>query len=220
MKRNIIKIFGKKDLYQDPVLHHIWSDLLKGFMCIPWNNSLVQFFFLHLESLRPKLWKKHQKPFTKFCDYLYETYLGPDAMFPHELWNHFDQLMTRNEADMTTNSSESVNSGLNKHCPPLRKENAIYMRILRHKRHHFNRYIDKVRMNNLASSKRRRVTTERFEKLQELCIAYDCLSGPERQESLIEFLGKFSCTGNIPKLSKGDIEDGSDIASSSDSESE
>ena len=94
------------------------------------------------------------------------------------------------------------------------------MRTLRHKRHHFNRYIDKVRMNNLASSKRRRVTTERFEKLQELCIAYDCLSGPERQESLIEFLGKFSCTDNIPKFSKGDIEDGSDIASSSDSESE
>ena len=66
----------------------------------------------------------------------------------------------------------------------------------------------------------REQTTERFEKLQELCIAYDCLSGPERQESLIEFLGKFSNTDNIPKFSKGDIEDGSDIASSSDSESE
>ena len=36
------------------------------------------------------------------------------------------------------------------------------------KRHHFNKYIDKVRMNNLASSKRRRITTERFEKLEEL----------------------------------------------------
>ena len=57
-------------------------------------------------------------------------------------------------------------------------------------------------------------------KLQELCIAYDCLSGPERQESLIEFLGKFSCTDNIPNFSEGDIEAGSDIASSSDSESE
>ena len=42
----------------------------------------------------------------------------------------------------------------------------------------------------------------------------------ESPESLIEFLGKFSCTDNIPKFSKGDIEDGSDIASSSDSESE
>ena len=41
-------------------------------------------------------------------------------------------------------------------------------------------------------------TTERFERLQELCIEYDCLSGPERQESLIEYLGKFSCTDNIP----------------------
>ena len=49
---------------------------------------------------------------------------------------------------------------------------------------------------------------------------YDCLSGPERQESLLEFVGKFSCTDNIPKFSEGDIEDGSDIASSSDSESE
>ena len=177
-------------------------------------------FFRYLDSLRPKLWKKHQKPFEEFCDYLYQTYLGPDAMYPHELWNHFDQLMTHNEADMTTNASESVNSGLNRHCPPLRTENAIYMHILRHKRHHFNKYIDKVRMNNLASSKRRRITTERFEKLEELCIAFNALSGPERQESLIEFLGKFSCTDNIPKFRKGDVEDSSGTEPSSDSESE
>ena len=75
-------------------------------------------------------------------------------------------------------------------------------------------------MNNLANTKRRRVTTERFEKLEELCIAYDALSGPERQESLIEFLGKFSCTDNIPKFRKGDVEHSSGTESSSDSESE
>ena len=39
-------------------------------------------------------------------------------------------------------------------------------------------------------------------------------------ESLIEFLGKFSCTDNIPFTELWDIEDGSDIASSSDSENE
>ena len=65
-------------------------------------------------------------------------------------------------------------------------------------------------------------TTERFERLQELlvCIEYDCLSGPERQESLIEYLGKFSCTDNIPKLRKGDVEGSSGTESSSESESE
>ena len=80
--------------------------------------------------------------------------------------------------------------------------------------------MDKVRMNNLTSTKRRRITTERFERLQELCIEYDCLSGPERQESLIEYLGKFSCTDNIPKLRKGDVEGSSGTESSSESESE
>ena len=51
-------------------------------------------------------------------------------------------------------------------------------------------------------------------------IAYNALSGPERQESLIQFLGKFSCTDNIPKIRKGDVEHSSGTESSSDSESE
>ena len=72
---------------------------------------------------------------------------------------------------------------------------------------HFNQYIDKAKMNNLTSAKRQRTTTERYERLAEICEAYDNLSGPERQESLIDFLGQFARTDNIPKLNDGDIFD-------------
>ena len=41
-----------------------------------------------------------------------------------------------------------------------------------------------------------------------------------KQISLIEFLGKFSCADNIPKFRKGDFEHSSATESSSDSESE
>ena len=53
---------------------------------------------------------------------------------------------------MTTNSSESVNSGLNKHCPPIRSENGLQMKILRHARKHFK-------------NKRQKITTERYDNL-------------------------------------------------------
>ena len=113
-------------------------------------------------------------------------------MFHFKLWNHFDQLMTYDDPDMTTNSSESVNSGLNKHCPPLRSENGLQMRILRHARKHYKNWVDKVKNDNLTGNKRRKTTTERFENLKGICREYDDLSGPERQERLIEFLGLFA----------------------------
>ena len=90
LKRKLVKLFGKKNLYKDPVLLSIWIDILRGCMWIPWNDSLVQFLFDHLNSLRPKLWKKHRKPFDQFLTYLQNTYFGPNAMFPYSLWNHFD----------------------------------------------------------------------------------------------------------------------------------
>ena len=45
-------------------------------------------------------------------------------------------------------------------------------------------------------------------------------SGPERQESLIDFLGQFARTDNIPKLNDGDLERNSDTEPSSDNDSQ
>ena len=50
--------------------------------------------------------------------------------------------------------------------------------------------------------------------------AYDNLFGPERHESLIEFLGQFAGTHNIPKFNYGDLEQNSDAEPSSDNDSE
>ena len=75
-------------------------------------------------------------------------------------------------------------------------------------------------MNNLTSTKRRKITTERFEKLGELCHAFDQLSGPERKESLIEFLERFSRCDGIPPLKKYDFEQSFDTESSSESDTE
>ena len=75
-------------------------------------------------------------------------------------------------------------------------------------------------MNNLTSAKRRRTTTERYERLAEICEAYDNLSGPERQESLIDFLGQFALSDNIPKFNDRDLERNSDTEPSSDNDSQ
>ena len=44
----------------------------------------------------------------------------------------------------------------------------------------------------MTRNKRRKITTERFDNLKDICSEYDNLSGPERQERLIEFLGLFA----------------------------
>ena len=44
----------------------------------------------------------------------------------------------------------------------------------------------------LRRNKRRKITTERFDNLKDICHEYDNLSGHERQERLIEFLGLFA----------------------------
>ena len=72
-------------------------------------------------------------------------------------------------------------------------------------------------MDNLAAAKRRKITTERFEKLEELCIAY---SGAEQKESLIEFLERFSRCDGIPPLKRYDYEQFSNTESSSESDTE
>ena len=73
-------------------------------------------------------------------------------------------------------------------------------------------------LKNLQTSKW--FATERFERLDELFIAYDNLSGPQRKESLIEFLGKFAHTDNIPELKNTEFEQNSEPESSSSNESE
>ena len=219
-KGKLIELVGKKEMYKDPVLLDIWLNVLKGLMWIPWNDSLVKFFFEYLDEKAKKLFKKNQKPFKSFCAYLYKYYFCPKAMFHYRLWNHFDQLMTYDDPDMTTNSSESVNSGLNKNCPPIRSENGLHMKILRHARKNYKNWIDKVKNDNLTGSKRPKTRTERFNNLKDICEEYDNLSGPERQERLIEFLGLFARRDAIPDNKMEFAPDSDTELSNSDNESE
>ena len=141
-------------------------------------------------------------------------------MFHYRLWNHFDQLMTYDDPDMTTNSSESVNSGLNKNCPPIRSENGLHMKILRHARQSYKNWVDKVKNDNLTKCKRPKTRTERFDNLKDICEEYDNLSGPERQERLIEFLGLFARRDAIPDKKMEFALDSDTELSNSDNESE
>ena len=219
LKGKIIELVGKKEMYKDPVLLDIWLNVLKGLMWIPWNDSLVKFFFDYLDEKAKKLFKKNKKPFKSFCSYLYKYYFCPKAMFHYRLWNHFDQLMTYDDPDMTTNSSESVNSGLNKNCPPIRSENGLHMKILRHARKSYKNWIDKVKNDNLTGSKRPKTRTERYDNLKDICDEYDNLSGPERQERLIEFLGLFARRDAIPDKFEFSPDSDTEL-SNSDNESE
>ena len=128
--------------------------------------------------------------------------------------------MTYDDADMTTNSSESVNSGLNKNCPPLRSENGLQMKILRHARKHYKNYVDKVKNDNLTGSKRRKITTERYNNLKDICQEFDNLSGPQRHERLVEFLGLFARRDAIPDNQFEFAPDSDTEMSNSENESE
>ena len=70
---------------------------------------------------------------------------------------------------------------------------------MKHKKKHQNRYIWKVKNNDLSGTKRPKWRTEKFEILQDLCENYDKFSGPERKQNLIEYLGKFSRRDAIPE---------------------
>ena len=68
--------------------------------------------------------------------------------------------------------------------------------------------------------KRRKITTERFSNLKDICREYDNLSGPERQERLIEFLGLFARRDAIRDNQFEFATDSDSEPSSSDNENE
>ena len=94
------------------------------------------------------------------------------------------------------------------------------MKILRHARKHYKNWIDKVKNDNLTGSKRPKTRTERYDNLKDICDEYDNLSGPERQERLIEFLGLFARRDAIPDKKMEFALDSDTELSNSDNESE
>ena len=92
-------------------------------------------------------------------------------------------------------------------------------KILRHARKHYKNWIDKVKNDNLTGSKRPKTRTERYDNLKDICDEYDNLSGPERQERLIEFLGLFARRDAIPDKFEFSPDSDTEL-SNSDNESE
>ena len=86
--------------------------------------------------------------------YLRDTYFDPSAQFHFKLWNHHQQLLTYSDPDCTTNCCESINSGLNKDCPTLRTPNAVFHKVLKHKRGFLNKYAYVVKLDNLSLVRR------------------------------------------------------------------
>ena len=145
-------------------------------------------------------------PYKMFLKYLYATYFNESSVFNYRLWNHHHQLLRFNDPDCTTNSCESVNSGLNRNCPTLRTDDSICIKIMNHKKKHRNQYIWKVKNNNLSGTKRPKWRTEKFEILQDLCENYDKFSGPERKKislnTLDDFLDEMPSQKSIMKPQK------------------
>ena len=54
------------------------------------------------------------------------------------------------------------------------------------------KYIARVHQNKLGQSKRRRVVTERFEKLEDLCKNFDALSPEQKTDQLFHYMYCFS----------------------------
>ena len=143
-------------------------------------------------------WPVNEKPFLHFLKYLRETYFDPCAQFNFKLWNHFNQLLTFNNPDSTTNCCESINSGLNKDCPPLRTTNSVFNKVLKHKQGFLNKYSYVVELDNLSLVRRPKKQTEQYETLLELCESFDNFSESERKLNLFKYLGLFSRRDAIP----------------------
>ena len=79
------------------------------------------------------------------------------------------QLLTYSDPDCTTNCFESINSG--KDCLTLRTPNAVFNKVLKHKRGFLNKYAYVVKLDNLSLVRRPKKMTEKFEILQDLCEA-------------------------------------------------
>ena len=93
-------------------------------------------------------------------------------------------------------------------------------KLLRHARKHYKNYVDKVKNDNLTGSKRRKITTERYNNLKDICQEFDNLSGPQRHERLVEFLGLFARRDAIPDNQFEFAPDSDTEVSNSENESE
>ena len=111
---------------------------------------------------------------------------------------HFNQLLTYSDPDCTTNCCESINSGLNKDCPALRTPNAVFNKVLKHKRGFLNKYAYVVKLDNLSVVRRPKKMTDKYEILLDLCEAFDNFSESERKLNLFKYLGLFSRRDAIP----------------------
>ena len=178
----------------------IWLNCLKSIMWIPWTDSLVDYFFEYLKSktVLDTLWPINVRPWKMFLLYLYNTYFKPTAMFHYKKWNHFDQLLTYGDPDMTTNSSESINSVLNRNCSSLKTKNSVFLKILKNKEQHLEKFWFIVKLDHLSEAQQPKRTTEKFEILHDLCEAFDNFSGSERQDNLFKYLGLFARRDPIP----------------------
>ena len=200
LKTKLIEYVGKANLMQDKNLLQIWYNILKGINWIPWNNELTSHFFQYLRSkeVTDLLWPINVTPWKLFLKYLYKWYFDPKAQFHYRLWDHHTQLLGYNHADCTTNSSESINSVLNRDCGPIKSKPALLAKIYGHKEKFLEKYIHIVKLDNLQCAKRRKEVTERFEILHDLCESYDRFSANERKNNLFKYLGLFSRRDNCP----------------------
>jgi len=92
------------------------------------------------------------------------------------------------DADCSTNWSESINRTLNENCPPLRKPEKFFVRIHNHKFKMLGKRIARVNQNRLGNNKRRRIVTERFEKLEDLVTNYSTLTAVQKTDKLFTYL--------------------------------
>ena len=93
---------------------------------------------------------------------------------------------------------KSINSGLNKDCPPLRTTNSVFNKVLKHKQGFLNKYSYVVELDNLSLVRRPKKQTEQYETLLELCESFDNFSESERKLNLFKYLGLFSRRDAIP----------------------
>ena len=68
----------------------------------------------NFKEFSDKLPEDLKKGFDDFLtNYLFKFYLNPDSKFNFSVWNYYDQIVTNNTFDISTNVIESINAKLN-----------------------------------------------------------------------------------------------------------
>ena len=86
--------------------------MIKGSQWIDWTPDLIEFYFQTLHSLIPQLNPSNRLNFKKILKYFKNNFFVQGTPFHVSQFNHAKQLMTNNDADCSTNCSESVNRRL------------------------------------------------------------------------------------------------------------